>query len=89
MDNSSLSENEFSFLKRLISIESTGSSPEENANYGTLPYGSKPHSALMFFLDDAASCGMRTGLHMHMVKPIQSALENSSMQKTPVTGKLK
>ena len=50
MDNPSLSESEFSFLKNLISIESTGSSPVEDPSYGTLPYGTKPFSALKIFL---------------------------------------
>ena len=37
MDNSSLTESEFSFLEKLISIDSTGSKPETNDNYGELP----------------------------------------------------
>ena len=62
MNNSSLSQEEFEFLKKLISIPSTGSDPVEDPEYGTLPYGAKPFEALKFFLDYAASCGMRTGI---------------------------
>ena len=79
MDNSSLSENEFSFLKKLISIESTGSSPVEDADYGTLPYGTKPFSALKFFLDDARSCGMRTGIIDNRVGWCETGPENADL----------
>ena len=79
MDNSSLSENEFSFLKKLISIESTGSSPVEDADYGTLPYGTKPFSALKFFLDDARSCGMRTGIIDNRVGWCEAGPENADL----------
>ena len=61
MENSSLSEKEFSFLKELISIESTGSDPVVDGKYGTLPYGAKAFSALKFFLDNAVKDGMRVG----------------------------
>ena len=61
MEKSSLSEQEFGFITKLISIDSTGSSPEKNDTYGDLPYGIKPFSALKFFLDTAAKDGMRTG----------------------------
>ena len=61
MEKSSLSEQEFGFITKLISIDSTGSSPEKNDTYGDLPYGLKPFSALKFFLDTAAKDGMRTG----------------------------
>ena len=62
MDKSSLTEEEYGFLTKLISIESTGSEPVEDPKFGTLPYGSSPFSALKFFLDDASSSGMRTGV---------------------------
>ena len=61
MNNPSLSKEELQFLKDLISIESTGSTPVEDPEYGTLPYGRKPFEALKFFLDNAAKSGMRTG----------------------------
>ena len=58
----SLTPEEYGFLEKLISIESTGSVPAEDPEYGTLPYGSKPFEALKFFLDTAAKDGMRTGI---------------------------
>ena len=61
MNNSSLSDKEFEFLKKLISIESTGSDPVTDSTYGVLSYGEKPFSALKFFIDNAASDGMRIG----------------------------
>ena len=57
-----LSQEEYAFLSKMISIESTGTSPFEDPQHGTLPYGEKPFEALRFLLDDAASCGMRTGI---------------------------
>lgn len=45
------------FLSDLIAIRSTGGRPE-----GDLPYGPAPFKALEFFLNTAASCGMRTGI---------------------------
>jgi len=62
MNNSNLSNEEFEFLKNLISIESTGSDTVDDPKYGTLPYGLLPYSALKFFLDDASASGMRTGI---------------------------
>ena len=61
MTDSSLSQEEYTFLSELIGIESTGSDPVKDDKYGSLPYGEKPFSALQFFLDDAAKAGMRTG----------------------------
>lgn len=61
MNNSTLSDEEFAFLKNLISIDSTGSEPVDDTTYGLLPYGLKPFTALKFFLDDARASGMRTG----------------------------
>ena len=72
MEKSSLSEQEFGFITKLISIDSTGSSPEKNDTYGDLPYGIKPFSALKFFLDTAAKDGMRTGTidnRVHSLRP--------------------
>ena len=57
-----LTPEEYGFLEKLISIESTGSSPAEDPDNGTLPYGAKPFEALKFFLDNAAKDGMRTGI---------------------------
>lgn len=57
-----LTPEEYGFLEKLISIESTGSSPVEDPDNGTLPYGAKPFEALKFFLDNAAKDGMRTGI---------------------------
>ena len=79
MDNSSLSEAEFSFLKKLISIDSTGSSPVVDGTYGTLPYGSKPFSALKFFLDDALSSGMRAGTIENRVGWCETGPENAEL----------
>ena len=62
MENTSLSQEEYAFLEKLISISSTGSDPIEDAANGTLPYGAKPFEALKFVLDDAADAGMRTGI---------------------------
>ena len=61
MINSSLTNEEYEFLEKLISIESTGASPVDDKEFGTLPYGSKPFEALHYFLDDASKAGMRTG----------------------------
>lgn len=52
-----LTVNEFEFLRKLISIESTGGSPEDGK-----PYGKGPYEALEFFLEKAGECGMRTGM---------------------------
>ncbi len=57
-----LSQDEYTFLKNLIGIESTGASEVKDPSLGTLPYGSAPFSALKFFLDDASASGMRTGI---------------------------
>lgn len=57
-----LSQDEYTFLKKLIGIESTGASEVKDTRLGTLPYGSAPFSALKFFLDDASASGMRTGI---------------------------
>ena len=57
-----LSQDEYTFLKNLIGIESTGASEVKDPGLGTLPYGSAPFSALKFFLDDASASGMRTGI---------------------------
>ena len=62
MNNYPLTSEEYNFLEKLISIESTGSDPVEDPEYGLLPYGSKPFEALRFVLDDAANSGMRTGI---------------------------
>lgn len=48
---------EFEFLRKLISIESTGGDPVPGK-----PYGEKPYEALEFFLGRAGECGMRTGI---------------------------
>lgn len=79
MDNSSLSESEFSFLTKLISIDSTGSKPETNDNYGELPYGIKSFSALKFFLDTAAKDGMRTGTIENRVGWCEIGPENADL----------
>jgi succinyl-diaminopimelate desuccinylase len=60
--DTSLTQEEYAFLSKLISIGSTGSSAAEDPKYGTLPYGEKPFQALRFFLDDASASGMRTGI---------------------------
>ena len=52
-----LTVNEFEFLRRLISIESTGGDPLPGK-----PYGEGPYQALEFFLGKAEECGMRTGI---------------------------
>jgi len=57
-----LSQDEYTFLKNLIGVESTGASEVKDPGLGTLPYGSAPFSALKFFLDDASASGMRTGI---------------------------
>lgn len=57
-----LSQDEYTFLKNLIGIESTGASEVKDPALGTLPYGPAPFSALKFFLDDASASGMRTGV---------------------------
>lgn len=79
MENSSLSEQEFSFLKKLISIESTGSSPEVDGKYGNLPYGSKAFSALKFFLDNASKDGMRVGTIENRVGWCEIGPENAEL----------
>ena len=79
MDNSSLTESEFSFLEKLISIDSTGSKPETNDNYGELPYGIKPFSALKFLLDTAAKDGMRTGTIENRVGWCEIGPENADL----------
>ena len=48
---------EFEFLRKLISIESTGGDPVPGK-----PYGEGPYEALDFFLEKAGECGMRTGI---------------------------
>lgn len=48
---------EFEFLRKLISIESTGGDPVPGK-----PYGEGPYEALEFFLRRAEECGMRTGI---------------------------
>ena len=45
------------FLKKLISIRSVGSTPEEGA-----PYGKKSREALDFFLNEAQKAGFKTGV---------------------------
>ena len=62
MENTTLTNEEYAFIEKLISIGSTGSEPCEDPVYGTLPYGAKPFEALKFVLDDAAAAGMRTGI---------------------------
>ena len=62
MDNFALTNEEYSFLEKLISIDSTGSAPVESSEFSTLPYGLKPFTALKFFLDKASADGMRTGI---------------------------
>ena len=52
-----LTVNEFEFLRKLISIESTGGDPLPGK-----PYGEGPYQALEFFLGKAEECGMRTGI---------------------------
>lgn len=52
-----LTVNEFEFLRKLISIESTGGSPVPGK-----PYGEGPFEALKFFIDTAEGSGMRTGI---------------------------
>ena len=52
-----LTVNEFEFLRKLISIESTGGAPVPGK-----PYGEGPYAALEFFLDTARGSGMRTGI---------------------------
>ena len=79
MDNSSLSESEYSFLTKLISIDSTGSKPETNDNYGELPYGIKSFSALKFFLETAAKDGMRTGMIENRVGWCEIGPENADL----------
>ena len=62
MNNPELTQDELSFIRDLITIDSTGSTPIDDPDYGTLPYGAKPFSALKFFLNKASSDGMRTGI---------------------------
>ena len=52
-----LTVNEFEFLRKLISFESTGSDPVPGK-----PYGEGPYEVLDFFLNKAKECGMRTGI---------------------------
>ena len=79
MDISSLTTEEFSFVSKLISIESTGSEPCEDPEYGILPYGAKPYEALKFFLDTASSAGMRTGMIDNRVGFCEFGPENSDL----------
>lgn len=62
MNNPELTQDELSFIRDLIAIDSTGSTPIDDPDYGTLPYGAKPFNALKFFLNKASSDGMRTGI---------------------------
>jgi len=62
MDISTLTQEEYDFISGLIAIESTGSDPVNDPEYGTLPYGAKPFEALKYFLDAASAAGMRTGI---------------------------
>ena len=48
MYNSSLSQEEFKFIKDLIAIASTGSTPVEDSVNGTLPYGKASKKSLPF-----------------------------------------
>ena len=79
MDNSSLSQEEFNFIKDLIAIASTGSTPVEDSVNGTLPYGEKPFEALKFFLGVASDCGMRTGTIENRVGWCEFGPENAEM----------
>lgn len=79
MDNSSLSQEEFKFIKDLIAIASTGSTPVEDSVNGTLPYGEKPFEALKFFLGFAENCGMRTGTIENRVGWCEFGPENADM----------
>ena len=79
MNNSSLSQEEFGFLKDLISIESTGSSPVEDPDNGALPYGAMPFAALKFFLENAEKNGMRTGTIDNRVGWCEFGPENADM----------
>ena len=54
---SQLTVNEFEFLRKLISINSTGGDPMPGK-----PYGEGPYEALEFFLGQAEASGMRTGI---------------------------
>lgn len=79
MDNSSLSQEEFNFIKDLIAIASTGSTPVEDSVNGTLPYGEKPFEALKFFLGVASDSGMRTGTIENRVGWCEFGPENADM----------
>lgn len=79
MNNSTLSNEEFSFLKDLIAIDSTGGNPVESADFGILPYGLKPFTALKFFLDKAASDGMRTSIIDNRVGWCEFGPENADL----------
>ena len=79
MYNSSLSQEEFKFIKDLIAIACTGSTPVEDSVNGTLPYGEKPFEALKFFLGVAADCGMRTGTIENRVGWCEFGPENADM----------
>lgn len=79
MDNSSLSQEEFKFIKDLIAIASTGSTPVEDSVNGTLPYGEKPFEALKLFLGVASDCGMRTGTIENRVGWCEFGPENAEM----------
>lgn len=74
-----LTPEEYGFLEKLISIESTGSAPVEDISYGTLPYGAKPFEALKFFLDNAANSGMRTGIIDNRVGWCEFGPENADL----------
>ena len=79
MDNSTLTQEEYKFIKDLIAIESTGSTPAEDPVNGTLPYGAKPFEALKFFLDTASTAGMRTGVIENRVGWVEFGPENADL----------
>ena len=79
MNDYSLTQDEIEFLKSIIAIDSTGSTAIEDKTYGTLPYGLKPFTALKFFLDKAASDGMRTGIIDNRVGWCEFGPENADI----------
>lgn len=79
MSNSSLSQEEYSFLEQLIAIKSTGSDAIVDDTYGSLPYGFMPFSALKFFLDYAEKSGMRTGTIENRVGWCEIGPENADL----------
>ena len=79
MDNTSLTQEEYGFISKLISIDSTGSAPAEDPEYGLLPYGAKPFAALKFFLDTASKEGMRTGIIENRVGWCEIGPENAEL----------